>query len=246
MPAATLRPDPWSVNRTGVSLYSNSAHTGRRNYVGTTGCPGHVASYADAGRTGRPRAEIVPRTIGAGVPIGGRSADACVGRAAEGGTVSSDLEGFVSQPGRAEAVEAVQRQIVEQGVEYMYYQFVSVTGRIMGKGIPAAHWERIADAGFQLVYGSTANLFTDRHGNYIGYGPEARELVGHRRARDLQRAAVGPEDGPRVVHAVPGPGGGSGRRRVPHLRLPRQPQAASTRSSRRTPDCTFARVPSPR
>ena len=92
--------------------------------------------------------------------------------------MTSDLEGFVSQPGRAEAIEAVQRQIVEQGVEYMYYQFVSVTGRIMGKGIPAAHWERIANAGFQLVYGSTANLFTDRHGNYIGYGPEARELVG--------------------------------------------------------------------
>ena len=60
----------------------------------------------------------------------------------------------------------------------MYYQFVSVTGRIMGKGIPAAHWDRIAQTGFQLVYGSTANLFTDRHGNYIGYGPEARELVG--------------------------------------------------------------------
>ena len=60
----------------------------------------------------------------------------------------------------------------------MYYQFVSVTGRIMGKGIPAVHWDRIANTGFQLVYGSTANLFIDRDGNYIGYGPEARELVG--------------------------------------------------------------------
>ena len=36
----------------------------------------------------------------------------------------------------------------------------------------------MATKGFQLVYGSTANLFTDRHGNYIGYGPEAAELVG--------------------------------------------------------------------
>ncbi len=32
--------------------------------------------------------------------------------------------------------------------------------------------------GFQLVYGSTANLFVDRHGDYIGYGPESSELVG--------------------------------------------------------------------
>jgi glutamine synthetase len=46
------------------------------------------------------------------------------------------------------------------------------------KGIPTDHWERTCEKGFQLVYGATANLFTDRHGNYIGYGPEAKELVG--------------------------------------------------------------------
>ena len=48
----------------------------------------------------------------------------------------------------------------------------------MGKGIPAKHFGMVARKGFQLVYGSTANLFIDRHGEYIGYGPEARELVG--------------------------------------------------------------------
>ncbi len=48
----------------------------------------------------------------------------------------------------------------------------------MGKGIPADHWERTCEKGFQLVYGATANLFLDRHNNYIGYGPEAKELVG--------------------------------------------------------------------
>jgi glutamine synthetase len=90
----------------------------------------------------------------------------------------SDLERFVDQKGREAAVRDVRRQIDEAGVEYMYYQFVSVTGRIMGKGVPADQWERMATNGFQLVYGSTANLFTDRKGNYIGYGPEARELVG--------------------------------------------------------------------
>jgi glutamine synthetase len=65
-----------------------------------------------------------------------------------------------------------------EGVTYIYFQFVSVTGRIMGKGVPAPHWESIARRGFQLVYGATANLFTDRRGDYIGYGAEARELVG--------------------------------------------------------------------
>ena len=92
--------------------------------------------------------------------------------------LTTDLEGFVGQEGRDAAVREVRRQIDAEGVTYIYYQFVSVTGRIMGKGIPAEHWETIAQKGFQLVYGSTANLFVDRHGDYIGYGPEARELVG--------------------------------------------------------------------
>jgi len=91
---------------------------------------------------------------------------------------SSDLERHVNTPGRDELVKQVRDKINELGITYIYYQFVSVTGRIVGKGVPADHWETVAARGFQLVYGSTANLYTDRHGQYIGYGPEASELVG--------------------------------------------------------------------
>jgi glutamine synthetase len=90
----------------------------------------------------------------------------------------TDLEVYVAAPGRAELVKEVRRQIDDLGITYIYYQFISVTGRAVGKGIPADHWERTAERGFQLVYGATANLFTDRHRNYIGYGPEASELIG--------------------------------------------------------------------
>ena len=90
----------------------------------------------------------------------------------------TDLEAHVAQEGRDELVKQVRAKIDELGITYIYYQFVSVTGRIVGKGIPADHWEAIAGRGFQLVYGSTANLFVDRHGQYIGYGPESSELVG--------------------------------------------------------------------
>ena len=90
----------------------------------------------------------------------------------------TDLEAHVNQPGRDKLVKEVRDKINELGITYIYFQFISVTGRIVGKGIPAAHWERTAEKGFQLVYGSTANLFIDRHGDYIGYGPEAMELVG--------------------------------------------------------------------
>jgi len=90
----------------------------------------------------------------------------------------TDLEKHVNRPGRAKLIKEVREKINELGITYIYFQFISVTGRIVGKGIPADHWERIAEKGFQLVYGSTANLFVDRHKNYIGYGPEAKELVG--------------------------------------------------------------------
>ena len=92
--------------------------------------------------------------------------------------MATDLERFVEADGRADLVKDARKKIDAEGVTYVYYQFISVTGRIMGKGVPAPHWETIAQKGFQLVYGSTANLFTDRHGGYIGYGPEAWELSG--------------------------------------------------------------------
>lgn len=90
----------------------------------------------------------------------------------------TDLEAFVSDKDREERVKQVRAKIDELGVTYVYFQFISVTGRVMGKGAPADHWETFAARGFQLVYGSTANLFIDRTGRYIGYGPEAWELVG--------------------------------------------------------------------
>ena len=90
----------------------------------------------------------------------------------------TDIEQFTSDPKRIEAVKQVREKINELGIDFIYYQFVSVTGRIMGKGAPADHWETFAERGFQLVYGSTANLFINRSNHYIAYGPEAWELVG--------------------------------------------------------------------
>ena len=52
----------------------------------------------------------------------------------------SDLENFVNQSGRDKLVKDVRKKIDELGITYIYYQFVSVTGRIVGKGVPADHW----------------------------------------------------------------------------------------------------------
>ena len=53
----------------------------------------------------------------------------------------TDYENFIKTPGRADLIKQVRKKIDALGIEYLYLQFVSVTGRIMGKGIPADHWE---------------------------------------------------------------------------------------------------------
>ena len=92
---------------------------------------------------------------------------------------STDLERHVNAPGRADLVKQVREKINELGIDYIYYQFISVTGahrrkrsarRSLGadrrKRVPACLWfDR------QPVYRLDM-------GDYIGYGPEAMELVG--------------------------------------------------------------------
>ena len=45
----------------------------------------------------------------------------------------TDLERHVNAAGRAEQVEKVRHLIDESGIKYIYFQFISVTGRIVGK-----------------------------------------------------------------------------------------------------------------
>ena len=160
--------------------------------------------------------------------------------------MATDLERFVEAEGRADLVKEVRRRIDAEGITYIYYQFPSVTGRIMGKGVPAQHWETIAQKGFQLVYGATANLFTDRHGNYIGYGPEAAELVGVPEPETFQPLPWDSQGRPRLVHLLPQPRGARGSGRVPHLGLPREPEAHAGGVRGGAPGSTFAQAPSPR
>ena len=105
------------------------------------------------------------------------------------------LEEARNQPGRAARIEALTRRIEAEGIKYVFFQQVSVTGRVMGKGVVSSFFPQVAEKGYQLVYGATANLFTDRHGAYIGFGPEESELAA---VADLDTFAVLPWD-PRVA-----------------------------------------------
>ena len=44
----------------------------------------------------------------------------------------TDLERFVEAKGRDEKIKEVRKMIDAKGIEYLYLQFVSVTGKIMG------------------------------------------------------------------------------------------------------------------
>jgi glutamine synthetase len=105
------------------------------------------------------------------------------------------LEEARNAPGRREMIDQLTHRIEQEGIEYVFFQQVSVTGRIMGKGVVSSFFPHVAEKGYQLVYGATANLFTDRVGNYIGFGPEESELAA---VADLDTFAVLPWD-PRVA-----------------------------------------------
>ncbi len=77
-------------------------------------------------------------------------------------SLQTDLLAYVHSAGRTEKVRQVRAKIDELGIQYIYYQFISVTGRITGKGVPADHWETVADDGIQIVYGAMANLAISR------------------------------------------------------------------------------------
>ncbi|MBT3558766.1 MAG: glutamine synthetase [Rhodospirillales bacterium] len=89
----------------------------------------------------------------------------------------SDLQDYLNDPARPELVAQVRKKIDELGVDNIYYQYVSITGRIMGKVIPAKHWERVTDTGMQTWLGGVTNVFADKEGDLIGFAPNASELL---------------------------------------------------------------------
>ena len=104
------------------------------------------------------------------------------------------LEEARNQPGRLS--RSRRSPLIEANdIKYVFFQQVSVTGRVMGKGVVSSFFPQVAEKGYQLVYGATANLFIDRAGNYIGFGPEESELAA---IADLATFAVLPWD-PRVA-----------------------------------------------
>ena len=89
----------------------------------------------------------------------------------------TDLADYLSESVREERIRQVRKKINELSIDYIYCQYISITGRIMGKAVPASHWEQLAAEGMQTWLGGVTNVFPDRQGNLIGFPPNASELL---------------------------------------------------------------------
>jgi glutamine synthetase len=91
----------------------------------------------------------------------------------------------------SDALKGVLKTIAQSQVEYVYYQAVTITGRVVGKVMPARHFERVASHGVQQHRTAVANLQSSRDGVLMGGGVHAAEYTS---VPDLDTFAVLPWD----------------------------------------------------
>jgi glutamine synthetase len=77
----------------------------------------------------------------------------------------------------ARAADDLAARIEQAGVEFIYYQFVSINGRVLAKVVPAAHLRRSLDKGVQFHGSAIADVASDRHGDLFGGGIAAEEFA---------------------------------------------------------------------
>ncbi len=76
-----------------------------------------------------------------------------------------------------DALARVRSEIDTHGVETVYFQAVSITGRVVGKVLPARHVERVSAHGIQQHRTAAANLQTTQSGLLLGGGVNAAEYT---------------------------------------------------------------------
>jgi glutamine synthetase len=81
---------------------------------------------------------------------------------------STPLERTLSDASRPSLVAGILERIRNEKITHVYLQYVSVPGRLMGKVIPAAHFERVADSGLAWTYLSAGGFAGAVNGEVIG------------------------------------------------------------------------------
>ncbi len=74
-------------------------------------------------------------------------------------------------------VAGLEERIGDAKVEFVYYQFVSINGRVLTKVVPAGHLRRSLEKGVNFHGSAISDLTSDRHGNLLGGGLVAEEFT---------------------------------------------------------------------
>ena len=59
----------------------------------------------------------------------------------------STLDDARHDPGRHAKIQQIRSLIDERGIKYIFFQQVSVSGHVNGKGVVATEWEKVAEEG---------------------------------------------------------------------------------------------------
>ncbi len=89
----------------------------------------------------------------------------------------TDLYREINDPVRQERVARVAEKIKTLGIEYIYFQYVTITGRVLGKSLPARHWVNVARRGVQTWLGGVTNVAADMNGNLMGFSANDGESL---------------------------------------------------------------------
>ena len=102
-------------------------------------------------------------------------------------SLDAHRQGNAESPDLAAALS----MIADRGVEFVYFQAITITGRVVGKVAPAKHFERLAIKGVQQHQTAVANLQGTREGVLLAGGVHAPEYTA---IPDLETFAVLPWD----------------------------------------------------
>ena len=84
--------------------------------------------------------------------------------------MTTALEATQSAPERDDQIQGIVAEIKRRGVRFVYYQYVTVQGRLLAKCMPAQHFERASNTGLPLLYVSAGGMVTSRTGELLGPG----------------------------------------------------------------------------
>lgn len=91
--------------------------------------------------------------------------------------MSTPLEAHRARNAEPAEIARLEELIAAHGVKYIYYQFVSINGRVLAKIVPAAHLRRNLEKGVQFHGTAIADLTSDRNGKLMGGGAQAEEFT---------------------------------------------------------------------